>query len=405
MKILHVLNYSLPNLNGYTIRSKYIVEFQKTFGLIPLVVTSTRHEQKDPAIQREVIYDITYFRTDLSDNIISAAFANLPYIKEYLYISRLRHRINEIILDNKLSIIHAHTPSLCGLAASSSKFRKKFDIPLVYEIRALFEDAAVESGKFSTHSAKYKISRKVENIVFKNADRIVAISQGLKDDLVKRGIPEGKIYIVPNGVDTNIFIPMEKDDKIADRYQLKDKIIIGYIGSFFKFEGLAYLLQAFPMILHEIPNTTLLLVGDGEDRIQIEKLSKELGVEKNVVFTGNVPHEEILKYYSVFDIMIYPRVATRLTEIVTPLKPLEAMSMEKAVIASNVGGLKELIISGEYGILFESENVRDLANKCIDLAKDKEARFELGKKARQYVVEYRDWSKIVPLYLDVYQFR
>lgn len=398
IRLLHVLDCSIPNLSGYSIRSKYTVELQNKFGLRPLVLTSPnmRGEKKE-----ELINNIPYIRCSQSKLLWNNFERVLPYMGKIIVVKALYKEILGVTERNAIHLIHAHSPLTCGIPAL--KVARALNVPFVYEVRALWEDAAVEQGKTTVDSIRYKLTRHSETKLLNSSDAIVTICEGLRREILLRGIPEEKVWVVPNGVDSSFFTPLPKDKSMSTHYRLQDRLTIGFIGSFFNFEGLKVLLKALPLIQREVNNVKLLLVGDGEDMGELRKLTREIGMEKDVLFAGKVPHETVTHHYSVMDILIYPRLKKRITDMVTPLKPLEAMSMEKAVIASNVNGLKELVEDGKTGLLFQAEDVQHLAQKCIILCKNAKLREKLGKQARVHVVNERNWAKIIPKYISLYQ--
>ncbi len=125
-------------------------------------------------------------------------------------------------------------------------------------------------------------------------------------------------------------------------------------------------------------------------------------MKKYFIFTGRIPHEDVEEYYSLVDITPFPRKGQPVCEMVSPLKPFEAMAMEKAVISSNVAALAEIVTDGYNGLLFEKDNAEDLALKLERLINDKKLRLKLGKQARKWVLEYRDWKVISKTLSDVY---
>ncbi len=180
------------------------------------------------------------------------------------------------------------------------------------------------------------------------------ICDGLRDDLIKRGIPGGKIGVMRNGVDLSLFgDPPPRDDALASELGIADHApVIGYIGSFYDYEGVDDLIAAMPLLRRQHPDAQLLLVGAGEMESSWRASAAALPDPGAVIFTGRVPHHEVERYYSVIDVLAYPRKSSRLTDLVTPLKPLEAMAQRRIVAASDVGGHRELITDGETGVLF-----------------------------------------------------
>ena len=394
LKILHVLDRSIPNLSGYSIRSKYIVENQNKLGFCPIVLTSPRfHTGK----KTEILNNIEYIRTTLKKH--NPVFT-LPFIKEFYEIILVLRKILHISRKHDFDIIHAHSPSLWGIAAMLAAQRLKK--PFCYEVRAFWEDAAVDLGRFKEQFLFYRISQHIENIVFKKADAIICICNGLKKEIISR-INKKNIFLVPNGVDTKIFRPLPQSNELSKKYDLEGKTTIGFIGSFFTFEGLDLLIRAIPKILRNRGNIAFLFVGDGVERENLTNLVKSMRLPSDrIIFTGRVPHEKILNYYSLLDILVYPRTSKRITELVTPLKPLEAMSMGKVVLASNVGGLQELIEDNVNGVIFEKDNIDDLASKLIMLLDRKDLRQKIGQKAIESMRIDRDWSRIIHKYKRIY---
>jgi glycosyltransferase involved in cell wall biosynthesis len=185
---------------------------------------------------------------------------------------------------------------------------------------------------------------------------------------------------------------------------LEGRFVIGFLGSFYYYEGLDILLKAFRTVIERSPDSLLLLVGDGKTRTSMESLARRLGlVQEQIRFIGNVPHKEVPEYYSVMDLLVYPRKSIRLTELVTPLKPLEAMCMGKAVAGSRIGGIEELVQDGKTGVLFPPDDPESLARTILDLMKDPDRRKRIGEEARRAVCESRNWKKITERYPAIYE--
>jgi PEP-CTERM/exosortase A-associated glycosyltransferase len=384
-------------LSGYTVRSKYIVEAQRRLGWEAAVVTSPRQEMKNGFRAQENIEGLTYFRTP---PLGQGRLSQLPFVREQLHIRALGRRITAVLREDDYEVVHAHSPCLSGLAA----LRGAKNRPVVYEVRGLWEETATTQGKFSAGSLKYRVARRMDETVFHRANAVVTISQGLKDDLVERGVPEEKIFVVPNGVDTSKFVPMaEKPTDLMERHQLQGCAVLGFIGSFFGYEGLPLLVEAMTHIIAHNQRVKLFLIGAGEDEEKVRRLVSEKRLGERILLTGRVPHEEILRYYALMDVLIYPRLSTRETERVTPLKPLEAMAMGKAVLASDVGGQRELVRDGATGLLFKAGDAQDLSAQCLRLIADGQMRRALGQQARSYVIAEREWSQIVRRYAPVYE--
>jgi PEP-CTERM/exosortase A-associated glycosyltransferase len=393
MKVLHILDHYKPHFSGYVFRTNYILKYQREFGIQPIIVTSPKHGSVKKPL--EEIDNTRVYRTPLND------FGKMPFIKEILLMKTLEKRIKEVLEIEYPDIIHAHSPSLNGIPALRAG--RRYGIPVVYEVRALWEDAAVDHGFFAEGSFKYKMSRFVESRILKRVDSLFTICEGLKREIVSRGIPVNKVTIIPNSVDTEFFSPQDYDEDIAYRYGLRDKIVYGFIGSFYGYEGIDLLIESFFDVLKSRDDVMLLLVGDGPEKEKLHKKVEEMGLLKHVIFTGKVPHEDIKRYYSVIDILVYPRKRTRLTELVTPLKPLEAMAMGKIVVGSDVGGIKELITDHGNGFLFKANYVDELTEILLELASNKKNLSQISKKAIETVRNRYNWKSSIKRYLSVYE--
>ena len=218
-----------------------------------------------------------------------------------------------------------------------------------------------------------------------------------------RGIPANKISVIPNAVDIDKFtVGGKADPELKLRLGLGASRVLGFIGSFYAYEGLDLLLRALPTILRQIPDVKVLLVGGGPQDENLRHLVCELDLKDRLVFTGRVPHAEVNKYYDLADVLVYARHSMRLTELVTPLKPLEAMAQGRLMVASDVGGHKELIQDGKTGVLFRAGNTGDLASKVVALLKYEQGWDAMRKNARQFVETERNWAASVARYRGVY---
>lgn len=407
MKILNVLDISIPTTIGYTTRARYIVNNLKKHSFNPTVISSLR-QPNDPNCRSngfelpEGSYDgIPYFRSVHFTHQKRRCKLKLPFFSELLEVLLFAKNIDILTKRIKPDIIHAHSPVLVGYAAY--KAAKMNSLPIVYEVRAFWEDAAVDQGKMAQGSFRYRVIKYLESRLLTKVDAITVICEGIKNDIINRGIPAEKIFVVKNGVDTERFIPLKKDIDLIDKLSLKGKTVVGFIGTLFNFEGLDLLVKGMSQFKdHE--NVICLIIGYGQSEKRIINLINEYNLTKKVIFLGKIPHKVIESYYSIIDIFVYPRISLRITELVTPLKPLEAMAMGKPVIASDVGGLKELINDGVDGILFKSGDHNELVQKIRYLIQNKDFSQKLGKKARQNMMTDRNWEKTTEIYKKAYSY-
>jgi PEP-CTERM/exosortase A-associated glycosyltransferase len=398
LKVLHVLDHSLPLHSGYTFRTRAILKAQQAMGIDLRAITSLRHSANGPAV--EEIDGITFHRTPGQNG--AKAPGGPPGLREWREIGRLSAAIERLCEEWRPDVLHAHSPALCGEAALRAS--KRLGIPLVYEIRAFWEDAAVGNGTSREGSAKYRLTRTLENHVVGSAGAVVTICEGLRSDLVARGYDASRISIMPNGVDLAMFgTPVPRDAALAAELGLGDGPVIGFIGSFYDYEGIDDLIAAMPALVARQPDARLLLVGGGPREAALKAQAQASPAAAAIRFVGRVPHTQVERYYALTDIMGYPRKRSRLTDLVTPLKPLEAMAQDKLVAASDVGGHRELITDGVTGRLFAPDDPAACAEALARLLDERGLWDAYRKAGRTHVETRHDWARNVQRYLLVYQ--
>ncbi len=395
MRILHVLDHSIPLHSGYTFRTRSILREQQALGWETFHVTGSK--QGPTAALEEDVDGLHFYRTPRSDGMLS----KLPVLNQLEVIDGLAKRIDQIIGQIKPDVLHAHSPSLNAIAALRAG--KKHGIPVLYEVRAFWEDAAVDHGTASENGMRYKLTRALETHALKNATEVTTICEGLRKDIVARGIDAAKVTVIPNAVDIDKFaVGGVADLELKRKLGLEDKRLIGFIGSFYAYEGLDVLLRAVPAMVAKLPDLRVLLVGGGPQDAQLRQLAKDLKIDDKVVFTGRVPHEQVQQYYDLLDVLVYPRMSMRLTDLVTPLKPLEAMAQGRVLAASDVGGHLELIEHGKTGILFKADNPESLAENVGALLAAQQDWPALRANGRRFVETERNWPISVARYKAIY---
>ena len=298
-------------------------------------------------------------------------------------------------------MLHAHSPVLNVLPALRVGHRRR--IPVVYEVRATWEDAAVDHGTTREGSLRYRASRALETWALRRADHVTTICEGLHGDIVARGIPPERVTVIPNAVDIREFtFGAAPDPELRAKLGLDGKRVLGFAGSFYAYEGLDLLIEALAILTPKRPDLRALLVGGGPQEAALRAQATSTGLGERVIFTGRVPHQDVQRYYELIDVLAYPRRSMRLTELVTPLKPLEAMAQGRMFVASDVGGHRELVRHGETGFLCKSGDAVALA-KAIDMVLNDEPSWpRIAAQARQFVETERTWARSVRRYQDVY---
>ncbi|MGQ0613696.1 MAG: TIGR04063 family PEP-CTERM/XrtA system glycosyltransferase [Planctomycetaceae bacterium] len=395
MRILHILDHSLPLHSGYSFRTREILDQQRARGWETAQVTGTKQSgAREPV---EVADGLTFHRT-LSRGGLGE---RVPVLNQWVGVRALARRITSLLPTLRPEILHAHSPCLNGMAALS--VGRRFGLPVLYEMRALWEDAAVDHGTATEGGLRYRLSRFLETRVLRRADAITTICEGLRAEVLARGIPGGKVTVIPNAVDIERFTVAERpDDALRRELGLEGARVLGFLGSFYAYEGLSLLLEAFPGILAAVPSARLLLVGGGYEEEALRRQAAQAGIADKVLFPGRVPHDRVQAYYSLVDLLVYPRLSMRLTELVTPLKPLEGMAQGKLVVASDVGGHRELIRDGETGVLFRAGDAASLSAAVRAILLRPEQQAAILRAGRRFVENERNWAASVARYEPVY---
>jgi len=397
MRILHVLDHSIPLQSGYTFRTRAIVREQRRRGWETVHVTSAK--QGATAAAAETVDGLEFHRTPVA----SGGLAGAPVLGEVLQMRNLARRLAEVAAATRPDILHAHSPVLNALPAL--RVGRRLGLPVVYEVRAFWEDAAVSHGTEREGDLRYKATQGLETFALKRADAVTTICEGLRGDIVGRGVPSDRVTVIPNAVDLEEFPPVgPREPELEAKLGLAGCAVIGFLGSFYHYEGLHLLLQALPLMLRQRPDVRLLLVGGGPQDQALRSQAAQLGLEGRAIFTGRVPHGEVQRYYSLVDLLAYPRLKIRLTDLVTPLKPLEAMAQRKISLASDIGGHRELIVDGVNGFLCAPDDPAALAERALEvLALDAKSLQSVQAAGRAFVEHERNWARSVANYAPIYE--
>lgn len=394
MRILHVLDHSIPLHSGYSFRTLAILREQRARGWETFHVTSPKHGATRP---EEEIEGWHFYRTPQDPSFLW----RLPGVRELRQMNATARRIEAVARKCRPHVLHAHSPALNAVPAL--RVGRRLGIPVVYEVRAFWEDAAVDHGTAREWGLRYRLTRGLETFALKRAAHVTTICEGLRAELASRGLPHDRITVIPNAVDVEGFRFGEPpDEALRASLGLENAKVIAFIGSFYAYEGLDLLLEALPLVLREIPEARVLFVGGGPHEAELKSLTARLGLQHAVRFAGRVPHAEVKRYYSIVDVLAYPRRSMRLTDLVTPLKPLEAMAQGLVVLASDVGGHRELIRDGVNGSLFKAGSAESLARALIVLFRSPQRWPELRQNGRAFVERERTWRSSVARYAPVY---
>jgi PEP-CTERM/exosortase A-associated glycosyltransferase len=403
MRILHVLDHSLPLHSGYAFRTAAILREQRALGWETFHLTSPRHRAAaagawTPRDASETAEGLSFFRTPFAAGWRSHLPGVGPYFDE---MRATAARLAELVERVRPDVLHAHSPVLTAIPAL--RVGRRAGIPVVYEVRASWEDAAVDHGTTHARSIRYAATRAVETSVLRRAAHVTTICQGLAREIASRGIPPHRITVIPNAVDTGTFtFDAPPDQGLVRALGLQDAVVLGFIGSFYGYEGLELLVDAFARLAARRANLRLLFVGGGPREEALEMRVVEHGLGDRVRFVGRVAHDDVHRYYGIVDLLVYPRLRNRLTELVTPLKPLEAMAQGRLLVASDVGGQRELVRDGETGFLFPAGNVDALVDRIEHVVASLDGLAHVRADARRFVETERTWKASVARYRAVY---
>jgi len=399
-RVLHLLERTLPHRqSGYTVRSMYTVTAQRDAGLDPIVVTRLGFPKIDGVHEYEpleTVGGVPHYRLELPDIVNYAELPKDEYLERYAAeAAKVVQRVRPAMLQPASSYFNA----MVGLA-----LKRRFNIPMVYEVRGFQEDSWASRRDDALGTEFYEGRLRAETLCMQGADRIVTLAEVMKEEIAGRGIDPDRIWIIPNAVDVEHFTPRARNDALARDLGLPgDRTVLGYISSLSGYEGVDTLLRGIAVLLQRGVAVSGLVVGDGPELEPLRRLAGELGITEHVRITGRVPHDQILEYYSLIDVFVVPRKNLRVCRLVTPLKPFEAMAMQRALLVSNVTALEEIAAPGERGLSFVAEDPESLAAQAEVFVRDPELRNQMGAAARDWVTRERTWTRNAERYRDLYE--
>lgn len=298
------------------------------------------------------------------------------------------------------AVIHGASNWAVGLAGVEAA--RRLGLPSIYEVRGLWHQTVAAQRPAYLDSDHYRMIEKLEVSAALGADHVFAITGAVRDLLVGHGVPSAKISILPNAVDPDEFAPTPRDEALARELGLGGETVIGYVGSLKDFEGLDLLLHA-TAVLPSRRDLRLLFVGDGPAEGDLRRLARRFDLGDIALFTGRVPHARVRSYYSLIDVMAFPRKRVRVCETVSPLKPFEAMAMAKPIIVSDVPALAEIVRHGETGLVHRADDAASLAAALEMCVSDPALRRRLGDAARLWLTGNHTWSRVTDHIASVYR--
>lgn len=318
---------------------------------------------------------------------------NLRTLTRGEYLEAYARRLVELCHELKPAVLHAASFHYNGIAANIAG--RALGVPTLYEIRGLEDLTRVSRQPGWAGSDQCRLAQRLEVEASCGADAVMTITGRLRELMVERGVPREKIQLLPNGVDADRFQVRPRDEELARSLGFAGKVVIGFVGSMVFYEGLDYLMEAAAELRRRgVTDFGMLMVGDGAAAVEARARCDELELNGIVRFTGRVPHSEVEDYYSVIDIAPFPRKGHPVCEVVSPLKPFEAMAMGKAVIVSDVGALAEIVEHEVTGLQHRKDDVESLADALERLIRDAALRRHLGVAARAWIERERSWMAL-----------
>lgn len=390
--ILYVAASAQPyHISGYTIRTHNIIKSLKKLGYEISCVTRPGYpdDRLDAVLKRakntEIIDGVCY-------KSLLGPHRNQMGPDEYIKQSA------EIIIEEakviKPSIIHAASNYENALPALIAA--RRLGIPFIYEVRGLWEYSTASKIPKWENTEVFMMMNKLEILTAVEADYVFTLTQGLAGKFIEGGVSRDKIGLTPNAIDPDTFIPREKDINLLTELGLPNQgFIIGYIGSIVSYEGLDDLISALKKVLLSIPNVYVVIIGNGNALPALQTQVSTLALEKHVLFLKQLKPTEVFRYFSIFDAVVLPRKPYTVCQLVSPLKPFEAMAMRIPLIVSDVLALKEIIKDGINGLVFPAGNYELLAERIVALAMNRKGGEELANRAYQDVLQHHTWDKIV----------
>ncbi|WP_201616691.1 glycosyltransferase family 4 protein [Psychrobacter immobilis] len=405
-RIAYILHNSFPySSGGYATRAFGIAEGLKKHGFevininrpgFPIDIKDDLNAEDVP--ETEVIEGHRYVRSLSTSRRGKTPYDYMLEASDILEKRFIEYRPQYVIAASN------HITAIPSLIAA-----KRLGIPFYYEVRGLWEITRVSREPEFEKKPAYTVQVLLETLAAKHATHVFTLTNPMINELVRRGVEEESISLVPNSCSPESLIPKARDMELVERLNIPaDVPVIGYIGTFVQYEGLDDLAEACAILKLKGVPFRLLLVGNenasGQDvgpiTAKISELATTYGFNDWLIMPGRIPFDEVESYYSLIDIAPFPRKPQPVCELVSPMKPLEALAMKKAVLVSSVQALKEMIVEQKTGLIFEKGNINDLADKLQFLIDNEGLRRTLGENGRVWVESERNWIKTTEVIRD-----
>ena len=406
-RIAYILHNSFPySSGGYATRAVGVADGLRNHGYEVVVINR-------PGFPLDIKPELT--ESDVSESEIISGFEYVrtlyPLRKgltAYEYMLKAADALQRRFEEYKPEVVIAASNHITAIPALIAA--KRLGIPFIYEVRGFWEITRVSREPEFEKTSSFAVQVALETIAANYASYVYTLTNPMISELVKRGVSKEKIGLIPNSCNPEDFTPKTRNKSLARKLHIPANIpVIGYIGTFVQYEGLDDLAEACGFLKQKGIKFRLLLVGNenasGLDRGPITQkildLAEQFDFTDWLIMPGRVPHEEVEAYYSLIDIAPFPRKPQPVCEMVSPMKPLEASAMKKAIIVSSVQALTEMIVDGKTGLVFKKGDTQDLALKIEALLENKKLREQLGENGRAWVENERTWLKTTNVITDV----
>jgi len=397
-RVLHLVTDALPTTSaGYTIRTHEIALAQREAGLDPHVATRAGY----PVTQGHI------------DGRRLVELDGVPYHR--LLPWRMPGRADTLArqsleladaLTRQLRPAVLHAASNYANARLALALRERYGLPVVYEVRGFWEDTWLSRYPDAAERAKselYQRNRDLETQCMLAADLVVTLGAAMRDEIVARGVPAEKIEIVPNAVSAEFLKPLPDATTLREELGIKpDEPVVGEVTSLVPHEGIGTLLEATAILRARGVPVRALIVGDGPERAALQHQAARAGLAEAAVFPGRVPAAKVRQFHALLDVFVVPRTPDRVCQLVTPLKPVEAMASGLCVVTSEVKALTEIVKHEVTGMQTVPQDPVSLADCLERLLYSPDIRRKLGDNAREWAARDRTWAHNAARYRDAY---
>jgi len=399
-RVLHLVTDALPTTSaGYTIRTHEIALAQREAGLDPHVATPCGYPVTQGKIdgRHVVVLDGVPYHRLLPWRMPGESPGAGPSERGPDLAARLTHQLRPGVL---------HAASNYANARLALALRERYGLPVVYEVRGFWEDTWLSrypDAAMRASSELYQRNRALETRCMLAADLVVTLGEAMREEIVARGVPAEKILIVPNAVSAEFLRPLPDATTLREELGIKpDEPVVGVVTSLVPHEGIGTLLEATAMLRARGVPARALIVGDGPERAALQRQAAQAGLADAAVFTGRVPASKVRQFHALLDVFVVPRTPDRVCQLVTPLKPVEAMASGLCVVTSEVKALTEIVKHEVTGMQTVPQDPVSLADCLERLIYSPDIRRKLGDNAREWVARDRTWSHNAARYRDAY---